>query len=593
MSTRVCCIVVAAALAVAAKGEVPPLPDVSPLHPRVYVRHDAARIGTGLTVSGLRRRAAAPGYARWRRGAPLEGAAGMVERAARYLESNSPDDLAAVRRFLLSHTFSLQRDDVGGLLAGAKMATAFDWVHDGLTEPERRAAMANIVATADSSRDFMLHGEPDVNHNYTYMALRTLAVCGLVLKGEPEPFDTTARAYLSLARSWIEDPGRVLDTWQAKEGAWAEGSHYTFHETLRTLIMMLHAYRTASGTDYLALIAAGHGNFLSGAGRYLIACTRPDLTFERLGDVLPSRAQAALTVPLTVEMLAAAVPEPEEAARFRSFAAELEEVYGDRAVLPQFDWGMRVFHDPGAERTPSYRTLPTALRLGRGTVEHIMLRSGWEPGSTLVSIIGGDHYTDHQHFDKGHFLVYHRGGLAVDGGTYDSMYRPRTHWTDYACRTVAHNALLIFDPRQELPPGYGNDGGQLVLRGLQHHADWQSWLSHARQGADGHVRRGRLRSGRAGGVRLRALRSRPRLRREGRLVRPAVRVPSPTGRPARARPRARLRRRFPETLASPFPGVPGGRRPSTGPRDHPVPRRHRNARAERQTVLARGKRVRI
>ncbi len=404
----------------------------------------------------------------------------MVERAARYLEHNAPDDLAAVRQFLVSHTFSLQRDDVSGLLAGAKMATAFDWVYDGLSEPERRAAMANIVATADSSRDFMLNGAPDINHNYTYMALRTLAVCGLVLKGEPEPFDSTASDYLSLAQSWIEGPGGVLDTWQAKEGAWAEGSHYTFHETLRTLIMMLHAYRSASGTDYLARIAGGRGNFLSGAGRYLIACTRPDLTFERLGDVLPSRAQAALTVPLTVEMLAAGVADPQEAARFRSFAAELEEAYGDKAVLPQFDWGMRVFHDPGAQRTPSYRSLPTALRLGNGTIEHIMLRSGWEPGSTLISIIAGDHYTDHQHFDKGHFLVYHRGGLAVDGGTYDNMYRPHTHWTDYACRTVAHNALLIFDPGQELPPGYSNDGGQLVLRGLQHHGDWQSWLSHAR-----------------------------------------------------------------------------------------------------------------
>jgi hypothetical protein len=299
------------------------------------------------------------------------------------------------------------------------------------------------------------------------------------MKGEADPFDRKATEYLKLAGEWLEGPGKVLDTWNARQGAWAEGSHYTFHETVRTLIMTLHAYRTASDTDYLGRSEKPYGNFVAGTGRFLIACTRPDLTFERTGDVLPSRALASITVPLTVEMLASGLDDGDERARLRSFSRELCEAYGEKALDPSFDWGMRVFFDARAGTTPSYRTLPLAMRLGAGTDEHIVFRNGWDADSTVITILAGNHYTDHQHFDKGSFLIYHGGGLAVDSGTYDDMYKAGGHWNNYATRTLAHNCLLVHDPAEPVPAGYANDGGQLVLRGLQHHGDWRSYVGHA------------------------------------------------------------------------------------------------------------------
>jgi hypothetical protein len=460
-----------------ARGET--LPQVSSRHPRIYVRADGARLGKGLTANGLRRRAGDPAYARWRRPLSRASLGAMVERAARYLETGSPDDLDAVRQYLLTHTFSQREHDVGGLLAGADMATAFDWVYAGVPASDRTAILSNIATTADSSYEFLIHGQPDVNHNYTYMALRTIAICGMVMKGEGNPFDRKAVDYLKLAREWLEGPGRVLDTWKAREGVWAEGSHYTFHETVRTLIMMLHAYRTATDTDYLGRIEKGYGNFVARAGRFLIACTRPDLTFERTGDVLPSRALASITVPLTVEMLASGLSDGAEKSRLRSFSRALCEAYGEKALDPSFNWGMRMFSDARAPLTPSFRTLPLAMRLGAGTDEHIVFRNGWNVDSTQITILAGSHYTDHQHFDKGSFLIYHGGGLAVDSGTYDSMYKAGGHWNNYATRTLAHNCLLVYDPGEPMPAGYANDGGQLVLRGLQHHGDWQSYLNHA------------------------------------------------------------------------------------------------------------------
>ncbi len=451
---------------------------VSAFHPRIFVRHDSAVVGKALTVTELRARAMSPAYARWNGPADASDSSAIVERAASYLEGGKAADLNAVRDFLLTHTFSYEKNDVDGFLAGAEMATAFDWVYDGLSVDERAAAMANIVATAESSRRFLIAGQPDINHNYTYMALNTVAVCGLVFHGEPQPYGRTAIEYLDLAREFLEGRGKVLDTWSVRQGAWAEGSHYTFHETVRNLVMMLAAYRSASDSDYFAAVRHRYGNFLAGTGRFLIGCTRPDMTFVRTGDTSANRVAPNLTVPVTVEALATGLSDSEDAPRLRSFVDALVEAYGDKAVHPFFHWGMRIFSNPSASRIPSYRTLPLAMRMGAGTTEHIVFRNGWMPDSTHITILAGDHFTDHQHFDTGQFLIYHGGALTVDGGAYDELYKPNGHWNEYADRTIAHNCLLIYDPSQIFPQGYGNDGGQNVLRGLQHHGDWQTYMAH-------------------------------------------------------------------------------------------------------------------
>src|ERR1019366_7515209 len=108
------------------------------LHPRIFVRHDAATTGKGPTVSQFRARLKDPAYARWRAAVNRQGSSATLERAARYLETGDPAELQAVRDFLTSHTFSYAKQYVGGFLAGAEMATAFDWTYDGLSVADRR-----------------------------------------------------------------------------------------------------------------------------------------------------------------------------------------------------------------------------------------------------------------------------------------------------------------------------------------------------------------------------------------------------------------------------------------------------------------------
>ncbi len=456
------------------------LPKISKLHPRIFIRNDQARIGIGTKEKELRSRLTIPYFARWRQPIRLGGAAGGVEMASRYLEEGKKEDLESVRNWLATHTYSYQKDDVGGFLAGAEMAAAYDWIHSGLSPAERLPLLANIVTTAESSRDFLLHGEPDINHNYTYMALATVAICGLVLQGEPAPYHQKSLDYLQLAGEWIEGPGKVLDTWKARRGAWSEGTHYTFHETLRNLVMTFQAYRTASDRNYFSILERKYDNFLAQSGQFLIASTRPDWTMDPIGDCSPSRALPLITVPVTLLALADGVSDTRESDRIRSFVDEVVAVYGDAAVPPVFAWGMRIFSNP---KTPgsSFRSYPLFQRFGPGTDERIIWKNGRGDKSTQITIIAGGHYTDHQHLDKGQFLIYHGGGLAVDGGTYDSLYKPQGHWNNYACRTLAHNCLLLYDPEEPVPAGYNRDGGQKILRGLQHHGDWLTYRSHAKR----------------------------------------------------------------------------------------------------------------
>ncbi|MCC7496599.1 MAG: heparinase II/III family protein [Bryobacterales bacterium] len=451
---------------------------VSPLHPRIYVRNDNATIGKAITVRQLRMRAADPAFERWRRPVKLNNASAAVEIAARYLEQGQPADLAAVRDFLLSRSYSFERNDVGGLMAGGEMMTAYDWIYNGLTPEERSTLAGNLVKTCAASRRFIEHGGPDVNHNYVYMALTTVATAGLVLTGEPEPYGSVGREYLKLATDWLEEPGRILDTWQARQGAWGEGSHYTFHETLRNLVLTLSAFRSASSKDYYPLIHRSYGDFMKQAGCFLIGSTRPDLTFIRTGDTQANRATANLTVPLTVEMIADGLDDPVATPQLHAFANDLITAYGPTAVHPLYNWGMRLFWSPDEPREPSYRELPTFLRFGAGTLEQFMIRGGWSGSSTYIAILGGNQFTDHQHFDKGQFLIFHRGGLAIDSGAYDAMYKPGRHANEYAPRTVAHNALLVYDPQEQLPPGYTNDGGQRIIRNAQHHGTWPEYVAH-------------------------------------------------------------------------------------------------------------------
>jgi len=175
----------------------------------------------------------------------------------------------------------------------------------------------------------------------------------------------------------------------------------------------------------------------------------------------------------------------------------------------------------GAKQDPAAADLPTAkLFPCRGEV---FMRSAWEfdpatkyghPGgyyygfpsgtdttAVFVAFKSGPAITGHNHCDQNTFTLFARGNLAIDSGTTPSG---EDHHRNYFVRTVAHNAILIYDPaetyphepkgQEDLPEALANDGGQIfyeyedeLLRGVS--IDYTFFFKHKRTADAGTVER--------------------------------------------------------------------------------------------------------
>jgi hypothetical protein len=128
----------------------------------------------------------------------------------------------------------------------------------------------------------------------------------------------------------------------------------------------------------------------------------------------------------------------------------LQFLWDDPAVAPR---------DPaGASETelPRERLFPG--------IGHLILRDGWKPDSTWIEMACGPYFAKHDHLDAAHFVVYHRGYLAIDAGA-DYTDTESPHYLNHYRRTVAHNSMLVYQPGETFFWGENlwtaaNDGGQ-------------------------------------------------------------------------------------------------------------------------------------
>ncbi len=96
----------------------------------------------------------------------------------------------------------------------------------------------------------------------------------------------------------------------------------------------------------------------------------------------------------------------------------------------------------------------------------MIARTGWNDGYDAPDVIAhmkiGELWAaNHEHLDAGTFQIYYKGILASESGYYGSGYGS-SHDYNYHKRTVAHNALTIYDPNEQLVyyNNVANDGGQ-------------------------------------------------------------------------------------------------------------------------------------
>lgn len=156
-------------------------------------------------------------------------------------------------------------------------------------------------------------------------------------------------------------------------------------------------------------------------------------------------------------MLSAGILKDRYAAAMRTKGPDhlADILYGDRRVKP-----LRA-DDPDH---------PLALSRHFRNSGVVIARDRWDEKTTLLQFSSTPFFsTNHLHRDANAFTLHYRGGLAVDSGIYDEGGTKgggygSSHWRNYFTRTIAHNAITVFDPAQNMSvigEPAANDGGQV------------------------------------------------------------------------------------------------------------------------------------
>src|SRR5262249_49976658 len=119
---------------------------------------------------------------------------------------------------------------------------------------------------------------------------------------------------------------------------------------------------------------------------------------------------------------------------------------------------------PRDRKTTSEAELPRR-RLFRG-IGHLVLGDGWSEDGTWIELACGRYFAKHDHLDANHFVVYHKGYLAIDAGA-DYTDTESPHYLNHYRRTIAHNTMLVYRQGERFFWGENlwpaaNGGGQRV-----------------------------------------------------------------------------------------------------------------------------------
>lgn len=334
----------------------------------------------------------------------------------------------------------------------ASWSLAFDWLYecpafDQALKDRVAKQLLDGAATMAATPDIK-HPEQASFHNYTtrFLGLTTFALCAAAKHlphdpGVEELRSKTARAFRNILQ--------VSDI-VAPRGSYHESMDY-MRIAYVPMALLAELQRTTTGVDP-ALRFGIYENF---ADTYLYKLL-PDGTPSREGDneypILDDRDTTALGYAVS---------------RFKNpYAAWLlrDSGFADRRwMLPVLDF---LWNDPDVVPRNSTTTAPNELALSRyfPGVDQVVFRNGWGPNATRIEFDCGPYLAKHQHLDRGHFTIYHRGHLAIDSGA-DYTESESPHYINYYRRTVAHNTMLIFDPKEhffwsENLMEAANDGGQ-------------------------------------------------------------------------------------------------------------------------------------
>lgn len=324
-------------------------------------------------------------------------------------------------------------------------AMVYDWLYPLLTADEKQEYIKELIRLAKTLEcGYPPTGQGAVTgHSSEAMLMRDMVSAGIAIYDEyPEMYELAAgrvfREHIP-ARNWFY-PGH----------AYHQGDSYGPYRFSWDVYPLFMFDRMGAGSIYTAELGKVPYHF--------VYTTRPDGQRLRSGDTFftdsTPRGQAW--------------PEGQGTMLAASY-------YRDGVLLSQFlRQGARsgendifefLWRDPDLKPQPIEK-LPLSRYFG-SPFGWMIARTGWGDNAVIAEMkVNEYNFVNHQHADAGAFQIYYKGALAVDTGAYQGVNGAygSEHAKNYSWRTIAHNSLLVYDPREDFGEarGYGNEGGQRI-----------------------------------------------------------------------------------------------------------------------------------
>jgi heparin/heparan-sulfate lyase len=346
-------------------------------------------------------------------------------------EASGRETISLLRDFLRRVEFDVQVQDISRQIGALMLSTAmvYDWCYPLLTANDRTVFIAQLERLARMLETGYppTRGGAITGHAGEAMLMRDTLSAGIAIYDEkPEMYRLAAQRIFS-------------EHVPARNFFYPSASHHqgSAYGPYRYSWEMLCAWilKRMTGQDYFVHEQAQ-------VPYQWVYTRRPDGVLLADGDVFRSGSTSR------ADMLTAAY-------------------YRDGFLQNQFlnarDFGRAdpieqiLFWDPALEPKPA--KLPLARYFGF-PLNSTVARTGWDEASAIVEMKMHEfQFNNHQHLDNGSFQIFYRGPLAIDSGLYATY--GTDHDTNYLKRTIAHNAMLVFDPDEKFREGKAiSDGGQ-------------------------------------------------------------------------------------------------------------------------------------
>lgn len=347
------------------------------------------------------------------------------------------------------------------------MALAFDWLYDDLTTQQKDLLVAWMWSVAEfmmTERDYGTESYSWGNYPLNYLS--DLTAIAYAIYGYDTPKANTILAYVDGVYA-----SKVKNSllWTMQGGGWLEGDGYGAAILHRFTEFLDHGY-TAEGLDRWA----DFSDVLKDRLLYSMHMTLPTVKTgtggvpyrEIIANGDGARAWEAAYDYLRKSCLMILDHYPSET--MSKTAQTFFSDTTDRNIYPfSSGWEFMFFN-------PTQATLPVSnapLQNAAINTGMIQMRSDWGGNATQATFKCGPKLAYHSHLDATAFTIFKGVDLAPDTGTYPGS-GGSTHGVNYFARTIAHNALTLYDSAEASWPGtfqgggpaVSNDGGQRNLR---------------------------------------------------------------------------------------------------------------------------------